>query len=127
MAEWAGDCLLHCLGGAKATANCAAESSVPPVAIDLPEGSFSISDWTGYPAGVPVPQGPFRLLEGAEYNAARNAANKANSTFRREQGLIGEPVDVHEINPVKFGGSPTESTNKVILPRDVHRQQVTSR
>ncbi|WLI06909.1 Hint domain-containing protein [Pseudomonas sp. FP597] len=111
--------------GADATANSAAKSSVPPVAIDLPEGSFSISDWTGYPAGVPVPQGPFRLLEGAEYNAARNAANKANSTFRREQGLIGEPVDVHEINPVKFGGSPTESTNKVILPRDVHRQQVT--
>ncbi|WP_449126181.1 hypothetical protein [Pseudomonas viridiflava] len=111
--------------GAKATATSAAEGATPRVSIDPPDGSFSISDWTGYPAGVPVPQGPFRLLEGTEYNAARNAANKANSALRREQGLVGQPVDVHEINPVKFGGSPTDSANKVILPRDVHRQQVT--
>ncbi|WP_220789578.1 Hint domain-containing protein, partial [Pseudomonas syringae group genomosp. 3] len=110
--------------GAKTTDDSAAESAMPQVTTDPPR-SFSISDWTGYPAGVPAPQGPFRLLEGAEYNAARNAANKANSTIRREQGLVGQPVDVHEINPVKFGGSPTESANKVILPRDVHRQQVT--
>ncbi|WP_204903107.1 hypothetical protein, partial [Pseudomonas syringae] len=111
--------------GAGATDNSAAESAMPPVATYPPPGSFSISDWTGYPEGVPAPQGPFRLLEGAEYNAARNAANKANNTIRREQGLVGQPVDVHEINPVKFGGNPTESANKVILPRDVHRQQVT--
>ncbi|NWB83728.1 hemagglutinin repeat-containing protein [Pseudomonas gingeri] len=113
------------LDGAKGTANSVAESAVPRVSIDPPPGSFSISDWTGYPEGVPAPQGPFRLLEGAEYNAARNAANNANSTLRREQGLVGQPVDVHEINPVKFGGSPTDSSNKIILPRDVHRQQVT--
>ncbi|QQN29608.1 two-partner secretion domain-containing protein [Pseudomonas syringae group genomosp. 3] len=111
--------------GPKATATSAAEGATPRVSIDPPDGSFSISDWTGYPAGVPVPQGPFRLLEGTEYNAARNVANKANSALRREQGLVGQPVDVHEINPVKFGGSPTDSANKVILPRDVHRQQVT--
>lgn len=62
--------------------------------------------------GVPKPQGPFRLLEGAEYNAARNAANKANSNIRRDQGLVGQPVDVHETNPVKFGGSPTDPTKE---------------
>ncbi|MFP3924297.1 PAAR domain-containing protein [Pseudomonas sp. W5-36] len=90
-----------------------------------PPGSFSISDWTGYPADVPKPQGPFRLVEGPEYNSARDAANKANRAIRREQGLVGQAVDVHEINPVKFGGSPTDAANKVILPRDVHRQQVT--
>lgn len=108
------------LTGAKSqyTSRTSAEST--PL-LDHPEGSFSISDWTGYPAGVPVPQGPFRLLEGAEYNAA----NKANNTLRQEQGLVGQPVDVHEINPVKFDGGPTDSANKVILPRDVHRQQVT--
>lgn len=99
--------------------------AVPQVATDLFPGSFSISDWTGYPAGVPKPQGPFRLVEGEEYNAARNAANKANAMIRQEQGLVGQPVDVHEINPVKFGGSPTDPANKVVLPRDVHRQQVT--
>jgi filamentous hemagglutinin len=92
---------------------------------DLPPGTFSISDWAGYPGGVPKPQGPFKLLEGSEHDAARSAANKANSAIRREQGLIGQPVDVHETNPVKFGGSPTDPDNKIILPRDVRRQQVT--
>jgi YD repeat-containing protein len=95
------------------------------VAGDLPPGSFSISDWSAYPAGVARPQGPFRIVEGAEYDAARAAANKANATIRREQELVGQSVDVHEIQPVKFGGSPTDPTNKVILPRDIHRQQVT--
>lgn len=94
-------------------------------AAELPSGSFSISDWAGYPAGVVQPAGPFRLLEGAEYNAARNAANKANREIRKDQGLVGVRVDVHESNPVKFGGSPTDINNKEILPRDVHRQQVT--
>lgn len=95
------------------------------IAKDIEPGSFSISDWNGYPASVPRPQGPFRLLEGAEYDAARSAANAANSTLRRQQGLIGQSVDIHEIHPVKFGGSATDSANKVVLPRDVHRQQVT--
>lgn len=88
-------------------------------------GKFSIANWAGYPAGLPKPQGPFRLLEGAEYDAARSAANAANSSIRREQGLVGEAVDIHEIQPVKFGGSATDPANKVVLPRDVHRQQVT--
>lgn len=64
-------------------------------------------------------------MEGAEYDAARTAANRANAAIRREQGLVGRPVEVHEIQPVKFGGSPTDPANKVILPRDVHRQQIT--
>lgn len=94
-------------------------------AAEIRSGSFSIVDWSGYPASVPMPQGPFRLLEGSEFNAARDAANAANSAIRRQQGLVGMPVDVHEVNPVKFGGSPTDLANKVVLPRDVHRQQVT--
>jgi len=104
--------------------NAAAVGGANAVA-DLPTGSFSISDWSGYPAGVPRPQGPFRMLEGAEYDTARKAANKANASIRREQSLIRQPVDVHEIQPVKFGGNPTDPANKVVLPRDVHRQQVT--
>jgi len=82
-------------------------------------------DWAGYPAGVARPQGPFRLIEGVQYDTARNAANQANSAIRREQGLVGKPLDVHEIQPVKFGGSPTDAANKVVLPRDLHRQAVT--
>ena len=41
------------------------------------------------------------------------------------QGLNGQPVDIHEVQPVKFGGSPTDPANKVILDRTLHRQQVT--
>lgn len=39
--------------------------------------------------------------------------------------LVGQAVDAHEINPGKFGGSRTDAANKVSLPRDVHRKQVT--
>jgi YD repeat-containing protein len=102
-----------------------AANSAPARAAELEPGVFSISDWTGYPQGVSRPQGPFRMVEGAEYDAARTAANNANRVIRRAQGLVGQRVDVHEIQPVKFGGSPTDSANKVVLPRDLHRQQVT--
>ncbi|WP_238527394.1 RHS repeat-associated core domain-containing protein [Methylomonas methanica] len=88
-------------------------------------GEFSISDWSGYPSSVPKPQGPFKLLEGTEYDAARKAANQANNQIRVDNNLRGQPVDVHEIKPVKFDGSPTDPANKVILDRDLHRQQVT--
>jgi hypothetical protein len=101
------------------------ESAAPGIAADLPPGSFSISDWSAYPSIVSQPQGPFRIVQGAEYVAERIAKKRANAAFRRKQGLVGQPVDVHEIQPVKFGGSPTDPANKVVLPRDVHRQQVT--
>jgi filamentous hemagglutinin len=100
------------------------ESGIP-TASELPPGSFSISDWSGYPAGVPRPQGPFRLVEGAEYDTARALAKKANAAIRRDQGLAGQAVDVHEIQPVKFGGSPTDPANKIIISRDLHMQKVT--
>ncbi|RUV32837.1 hypothetical protein EOB49_32730 [Mesorhizobium sp. M7A.F.Ca.MR.148.00.0.0] len=102
------------------------EAVRPEVAADLPSGSFSMSDWADYPIGVvPKPEGPFIRLEGTEHKAARKVADKANRIIRRKRGLVGQPVDVHEIKPVKFGGSPTDAANKVILPREVHQQQVT--
>ena len=93
--------------------------------VEIKPGSFSIIDWAGYPSDVPKPQGPFRLVDGTEYNAARKAADAANRSLRRQQGLGGQPVDVHEVQPIRFGGSPTDPTNKLILPRDIHRQLVT--
>ena len=71
------------------------------------------------------PTGPFRVLEGAESEAARSAVNQANNGIRLQQGLRGMPVDVHEIHPVKSGGSPTDRAYKTILDRAIHRQQVT--
>jgi hypothetical protein len=91
----------------------------------IKEGSFSIVDWKGYPTGIPKPDGPFRLVKGSEYDVARKAADNANNAIRREQGLAGKPVDIHEVKPVKFGGSPTDASNKIVVPRDVHRQEVT--
>lgn len=88
-------------------------------------GEFNIIDWKGYPAGVPKPSGPVRLVEGAEYDAARKAANSANNNIRQQNNLRGQPVDVHEIQPVKFGGSATDPANKIILDRSTHRQEVT--
>ena len=97
-----------------------AAAAVPPVR----PGEFSVADWTGYPAGVPKPQGPFRLLGGEEYQAARKAADAANKALRKDIQYVGQ-FDIHEIQPVKFNGSPSSVDNKIILDRAVHRQQVT--
>jgi RHS repeat-associated protein len=91
----------------------------PKSAVDYPEGSFPIRDWEGYPEGVPQPEGPFRLLEGQEYQTARQAANKANRAMHvADPSLAGKQI--HEIKPVKFGGSATDAANKVPLPRPEH-------
>jgi len=88
-------------------------------------GEFSIVNFKGYPAGVPKPSGTVRLIEGAEYNAARKAANGANRIIRQQNNLKGQPVEVHEVKPIKFGGSATNPANKVIIDRSLHRQQIT--
>jgi hypothetical protein len=97
------------------------------VADEFAEGSFSITElgWRGYPEGVPRPQGPFRILEGAEYDAARKAANQANQAIRSadRQSLAGQHI--HEIQPIKFGGSPIDPANKIPLPIDLHVTEVT--
>jgi len=87
----------------------------------VPNGEFSISNWDGYPAGGPKPEGPFRLLEGDEYSAARNAADKANSALH-DAGPNLSGLQIHEVQPVKFGGSPTDLANKVVLTPAEHMQ-----
>ena len=83
-------------------------------------GSFSIWDWTGYPAGLPKPKGPFRLLNGTEYEAARKAANEANAALRRAAPEKYLGLQIHEIHPVKFGGNPIDPLNKIALPFTEH-------
>lgn len=87
-------------------------------------GTFSISDWTGYPESYIRPEGPFRLLQGEEYKIARRIADKTNRGLHiQNPGLKG--LQIHEIHPVKFGGSPTDSANKVVLtPAQHHRFNV---
>ena len=85
----------------------------------LREGSFSIADWSGYPANVPKPTGPFKLLEGAEYDAARAEANAANRAMHQADPSLNG-LQLHEIQPVKFGGSPTDPLNKISLTPQQH-------
>ena len=87
----------------------------------FPDGSFSISDWSGYPEGLPRPVGPFRLLEGSEYQAARSAANMANRAMHAADPTL-ESLQIHEIQPVKFGGCPTDPLNKIPLTPAEHAQ-----
>lgn len=85
-----------------------------------PSGSFSVRDWTGYPDGVPKPSGPFRVLEGDEYNSARAAANSANRSIRAGDPETYAGTNIHEIQPVKLGGNPTDPANKVLLDPSLH-------
>src|SRR5260370_3314572 len=82
-------------------------------------GEFSISDWSGYPGGIPKPSGTFRLLEGAEYDGARAEANAANAAIRRTHPTV-EGLEIHEIQPVKFNGDPVGQENKVGLVQEAH-------
>jgi RHS repeat-associated protein len=85
---------------------------------NYPPGSFSIIDWTGYPEGpAPKPTVPFSLLTGDEYKNARLAANGALHDLNPDIDF-----EVHEIQPVKFGGSPTDLSNKFLLPPDTHKE-----
>jgi hypothetical protein len=97
------------------------EISSPPVQF-APDGSFSVVDWSNYPTYLPQPTGPFRLLSDSEYWAARSAADKANRALRSANPLAYKDMDIHEIHPFKFGGSPTDPANKIVLPRHDHRR-----
>ena len=59
------------------------------------------------------------ILENPEYATARNLANRTNELLKK-QGIFPRGVDIHEIHPVKFGGSPTDIANKIALPRPTH-------
>jgi hypothetical protein len=88
----------------------------------LKKGSFSVADWKGYPEGGIKPAGPFRLLEGAEYTAARNLANSTNASLRNSNPEFFKGLQIHEIQPVKFGGSPSLFSNKLFLSQPEHIQ-----
>jgi RHS repeat-associated protein len=96
------------------------------VGTTYPEGSFSISNWAGYPrnVAVPRPQGPFRILEGEEYATSRAAATGANRAIHEENPWLAG-LQIHEVQPVKFDGSPTSFANKVALSPETHAQFTT--
>ena len=80
--------------------------------------TFYINDWTGYP-DAPKPEGPFRILEGEEYSMARKAANNANAKIHKNRPDL-KGIQIHEMKPVKFGGSPIDIDNKIALTPKEH-------
>jgi hypothetical protein len=90
-----------------------------PTLTKLNVGTFSINNFIGYPTGIAKPKGPFRIISGQEYTTARNSANKANAAIHKtDPNAKGKQI--HEIHPVKFGGSLTLMNNKVYLFRTDH-------
>jgi hypothetical protein len=86
-------------------------------------GSFSISNWEGYPniEGGTQPSGPFRLIEGEEYQESLTLKNSFNRALHNANPEL-EGLHIHEIQPIKFGGSPTDMANKILLTPEEHYQ-----
>lgn len=82
---------------------------------------FSRVDWSSYPEGAPKPKGFYRILEGEEYDTARKLANSVNNGLHRSNPSLAG-LDIHEIHPVKFGGSPSDTMNKLFLTRKEHNE-----
>lgn len=84
----------------------------------IEDGMFSILDWSKYPLG-PRSEGPFKLLSGEEYVAAVAARKATNDALHRWNfGWSG--LHIHGIQPIKFDGSPTAWSNKMILTPAQH-------
>ena len=97
--------------------------------VDADAGTFRINDWSEYPDDyVPLPDKSkeWVLLEGDAYDLARKQANEANRNIRQEDSYYSENgLEIHEIEPVKFGGSPTNPNNKTAIQGQAHRRYVT--
>ena len=97
--------------------------------VNKEEATFIIKDWSDYPDEyVPVPNRDkvWHMLEGEEYINARDEANAFNRSTRRQNSYYANNnLEIHEIEPVKFGGSPTDWSNKVAIQAQAHRRYVT--
>jgi RHS repeat-associated protein len=76
--------------------------------------------WEGYPEWAPKPTGQFTVRSGDDLETARETANTINRRLHIEAGDDLSGYHIHEILPVKFGGSPTDLENKIALPADMH-------
>ncbi|MEY8382258.1 hypothetical protein AALG83_03720 [Christensenellaceae bacterium 44-20] len=98
--------------------------------IDPDNKQFKIVQWDDYPDDiVPMPDQnkAWVLLEDDNYQNARKQANKANRAFRKGDSdyFSKNNIEIHEIEPVKFGGDPISPNNKVGIQASAHRQVVT--
>ena len=85
------------------------------------DGEIEITDWDGYPENGPKPDGKLKLLEGDDYKSAKKQINAANRKYHRQHPECNG-MDIHEVYPVKFGGSPTDVNNKLPLDPTEHQK-----
>jgi hypothetical protein len=72
---------------------------------------------------LPRPSGPFRVLEGAEAEAAFTRARLANRALLvRNEELIG--FELVEVHPALLGGDPETIANKRAVDGETHRELV---
>ncbi len=83
------------------------------------DGTYNIDDWSDYPDQLVHPDGPFNILEGDEYIKARKEANKVNARLHRLYTHL-KGLQIHEVLPIKFGGSASDIDNKVALTPKQH-------
>jgi filamentous hemagglutinin len=97
--------------------------------IDHKEGTFKINDWSAYPDEyVPMPDKNkvWTLLEADEYELARKQANDVNRNLRKGDRYYSDNrLEIHEVEPVKFGCSPIDVANKTAIQGQAHRKYVT--
>lgn len=84
-------------------------------------GSTVTVDFSTYPSGCPIPSGPFTLLPDSEYKQNRKVANSTNQKLHK-QNPDSKGKQYHEIKPVRFGGSPTDMSNKKLLSPKKHAE-----
>jgi hypothetical protein len=89
---------------------------LPPPA---PADSFRVLDWKDYPAYLPTPTAPLMLLEGGEYSRARAAADRTNDAIHKAFPEL-RGYEIHEIQPVQFGGDPRDPNNKMLIDPKLH-------
>ena len=85
------------------------------------DGEIEITDWDGYPEGGPKPDGKLKLQSKEDMKALVKQKNVANRKYHRLHPEC-KGMDIHEIHPVKFGGSPTDFNNKIPLDPTAHDQ-----
>jgi hypothetical protein len=78
-------------------------------------------DWGDYPDDLsPIPEGNLSFLDGDDYLFARDLADAHNDFLHANFPEKYKGFDIHEIQPIKFGGDPVSISNKMPITRPNH-------
>jgi hypothetical protein len=66
----------------------------------------------------------FEIIDGDEYNTARKLADSTNANLHKQYSHL-DGLQIHEMHPVKFNGSPIDVDNKIALTPKEHAKYTT--